>query len=792
MRGEPTSEAVSERELFAPGPSFSPPTPERARLELPAPNARGGAPAAPFRGWLWRPIRLSRQTGASALRSFASASALEVDRGILFLCVPVAMVVGVYGYLALPVEPSLAALLAATAFLAVLALLARNRRPLQLALAALLVIVLGATFARFETWRAGTKMLGGEIATRLTGSVVDIDHLANGRVRLTIDVTGTERPALRYAPQRVRVSASSLPDGVVAGSSISGPVRLFPPSGPLRPGSYDFAFESYFDRIGANGFFLGKPALTQNPAPLRLADRVRASADNFRNGIAAHIRESIGGPEGEIAAALIVGVRAGIPEPVNESLRRTGLAHILSISGLHMALVAASIMGGLRLVFAFFPDFASRHAVKKVAAGAALVTVAAYLLVSGAEVAAQRSFIMLAVMLVAVMFDRAALTMRNLAIAAIIVLAISPHEVIGPSFQMSFAATAALIGGYAAWSERRQTRVAAYAPHGLARSLLSTSAKLIAGVALTALIAGLATTIYGAWHFQRVSPLSLVANLAVTPIISIVMWASVFATAAMPFGLDGPFLSIVGGGLSAMIAISDWLSARSPLDAIGTVPAGAVAAFTLALLVATLATTRLRLAAIPLALLGLAMLVTRTMPDILIAEDGRLVGVRGADGSLAVNRARPNAFTTSDWQRAVRAGTVVKPGSKPQDTNNAAQFQCKDKVCTLAHPSGVTIVHAEQAAAARRFCEVSAIVITSDATVARPCRSGQARVITARELAQRGASAIRLEAGASGPLARISFAVSQPYRPWHDQRRFSREARGIAPYEPQKKAAKSE
>ena len=166
----------------------------------------------------------------------------------------------------------------------------------------------------------------------------------------------------------------------------------------------------------------------------------------------------IGGAEGEIAAALVAGVRAGIPEDVNEALRRTGLAHILSISGLHMALVAATIMTVLRLGFAFFPDFASRRPVKKYAAERRAVALAVYLFISGSAVAAERSFIMIGVMLIAMLFDRAALTMRNLAISAIVIIVVSPHEVAGPSFQMSFAATAALIGAYAAWSERRRAQ----------------------------------------------------------------------------------------------------------------------------------------------------------------------------------------------------------------------------------------------------------------------------------------------------------------------------------------------
>ena len=492
------------------------------------------------------------------------------------------------------------------------------------------------------------------------------------------------------------------------------------------------------------------------------------------------MRDRVDGPEGEIAAALIVGVRAGIPEPVNESLRRTGLAHILSISGLHMALVAASIMGGMRLAFACFPLFASRWPVKKFAAATALTGVAAYLLVSGAEVAAQRSFIMLAVMLVAVMFDRAALTMRNLAISALVVIAISPHEVVGPSFQMSFAATAALIGGYAAWSERRQGK-ATVVHHGVGRIIASKATKIVVGVALTALIAGLATTIYGAWHFQRVSPLSLVANLAVTPIISLVMWAGVFAAVAMPFGLDGPLLAVMEWGLAMMLSVADWLSARSPIDAIGLVPVSAVVILTLTLLVATLATTRIRLAALPLAALGLYLLADRPLPDVLVSEDGRLVAVRTPDGNLAVNRARPNGFTIDDWQRALVAGEVVKP-SDGDGGDGTSRFACADGLCSMVHSSGAMILYVEDAANVAANCETAALIIVSDASARNPCGRTQARVLTARELAQRGTAAARIEKTPQGFEIKTDFAVRQPYRPWHDHRRFSRAARGLAPY----------
>ncbi|MHA6642262.1 ComEC/Rec2 family competence protein [Mesorhizobium sp. A623] len=393
----------------------------------------------------------------------AAASITELDRGVVFLLVPVFLAIGVALYFSLDAEPGFLQPVALVCALAGVAFLSRARPLPYLCLTAALLCSLGFLAAKIETWRAGTQTMGSEISTSLTGRVVSVDQMETGRVRLTLDVLSTARPTLRYAPERVRLSARTIPQGVTAGSVLNGYVRLLPPTGPVRPDSYDYSFQSYFDGIGASGFFLSNPKRVAS-ASMPVSARVASAIENAREAIAGRIRQSVGGPEGEIAAALIVGVRAGIPDAINEAMRKTGIYHIISISGLHMALVAGTIMLLLRGGFALFPDFSSRRPVKKYAAAAALFSIAAYLAISGVVVAAERSFIMLAVMLLAVLFDRAALTMRNLAISAIAVIVVSPHEVVGPSFQMSFAATAALVGAYAGWSDYRSGRAGGKVP----------------------------------------------------------------------------------------------------------------------------------------------------------------------------------------------------------------------------------------------------------------------------------------------------------------------------------------
>ncbi|MCO6050570.1 ComEC family competence protein [Mesorhizobium sp. RP14(2022)] len=554
--------------------------------------------------------------------------AIEEDRGILFLLGTVALGFGAVLYFLAPFEPPLwLPVLAVVAAMSVLWRLALGRAS-TLAVVTLLLISVGALAGKLETLRHSTRVIGSEISTKLTAQVVQIERMANGRTRLTLDVVSTERPKLRYAPERVRVSARKVPDGVRAGSLVSGIVRLMPPSGPVRPGGYDFSFESYFDGIGASGFFLRDPELL--PDDPRHPAGWQGALENARARIADRIAGTIGGTEGQIAAALVVGIRAGIPEDVNEVLRKTGLAHILSISGLHMALVAGIALGSLRFVLALFPAHASRHAVRKVASAGALALLTGYFFFSGGDVAAQRSYVMLAVILLAVMFDRAALTMRNLAIAAGITILFAPHEVMGPSFQMSFAATAALIAAYGWWVDRQRMR--SHSPPG-DRGVISSAVHwlgvVVAGGAATSLVAGSATLLFSAYHFQRASPFGVVANLAVMPLVSIlVMPFCLLGMILMPFGLDWLAWAVVGFGLKAMLVVAAWCASYTPRDAIGLVPTVTLAVGTVALIVFASATTRLRHLSVPLLLVaGLGMTI-RSTPDLYISEDAKLVGMR--------------------------------------------------------------------------------------------------------------------------------------------------------------------
>lgn len=734
-----------------------------------------------------------------------AAAELEWARGIGFLLLCFAFALGAITYFNLGFEPSFVLLSGALLILLGAIISTRRNFLLQLMLIGLAGFASGLMAGKVETSRLATRIIGDDINTEISGRLVSIEEQAAGRFRLTVDIHSTARPKLRYAPDRIRATARKVPEGLKPGDQVKGSVRLMPPSGPVRPGSYDFAFRSYFDGLGAIGFFMRDPVLIETDKVPTIAERAADWIESLRMIIAAKTRAAIGGAEGEIAAALIAGVRAGIPEPVNEDLRITGLAHVLSISGLHMALVAGTCMGGLRLGFAFFPNFSSRYPVKKYTAALSILALSFYLLLAGDQVAATRSFLMLAIMLAAILFDRAALSLRNLALAGLLILIITPHEIMGPSFQMSFAATAALIAGYQAWGARKKTdRQIDLGEKSLWRRGMRFAYYSAIGLCATSILAGLATTIFGIYHFLRVSPLTLVANLATMPLVSIfVMPFAVIATLAMPFGLEFLPLKVMGFGLKLMMDIAHWIAVRSPVDHVGMMPKSAFLLLSLGLVIACITTTWLRLFSLPLVLIGLFILVTRDIPAGMISEDARLVAIESAEDALATNRRRPNGFTINDWRSSLDRPLVLQPkfektkpasaknaNASPEPTGRGPQFSCTEDLCTIQHHSGTRIAWLASSDLIQKICAEADLIIVEDATVASECTAGNALIVSKRDLAIHGSALIDLTEKRGKLAIELKHAISLPYRPWHDHRRFSRAARGMAPYKrPERPAA---
>ncbi len=747
----------------------------------------------------------------AAYRLAARALNTEVEFATPFLFVPVLLGGGALLYFTAGFEPDWSALVLA-AMIAAAGIRLGSSRPLaSLVFWAGLLIVAGALAGKIETWRASTPMLGSAVTTTVNGTIAALEHQEGDRARITIDITSTAKPKLRYAPQRVRLVLRKPPNALKPGMKIAGRARLLPHAGPVHPRGFDFAFHNYFRGIGAVGFFLGQPRAWQDRARIGGLG-LSTELERARGWLTARIKSRIDGPEGEIAAALITGAKAGIPEQVNETLRRTGLAHILSISGLHMALVAGTVMALLRFSFALFPEFASRHPVRKYAAAAALLTVFVYLFMSGAGIATQRSFLMLAVMLAALILDRPAITMRNLAIAAIIIILLQPHEVAGPSFQMSFAATAALVAVYTAWSTRRSRSAAATAKVDVSSGQLALWGRqlrfYVTTLAVTSLVAGAATAIFSVWHFQRLAPLGLFANLAAMPVVSLlVMPSAVLGVMAIPLDLDGPAFAVMGTGICLVVTIADWFSQRSPIDAVGMIPLASLLLASAGLIVLTLPATALRLLGVPFLVTAIIFAITRPPPMVLVDEHAKMIAVRRADDGLSLNTGKPRKFVLKIWLKASAAIAHFGPArhgearlTEATVAAGAGEFVCDRALCAVQLPNGAVVAHAKNAGDARQACRFARLIVIQSATAlpdicstARVSNSSKAIILTARDLARKGAAAVSIAtvardsqvgSGRNGHRAYaidIRHAISMPWRPWHAHRAYSREARGLAP-----------
>lgn len=685
----------------------------------------------------------------------------------------------------------------------------------------------GLCAAEFESLRRDVTIMDGPVVTTITGIVTAREIDDAGDWRYTVRLTSTDDPQIGRPPERVRLLARSDHRPVGIGEAITGLARIAPPSGPAVPGSFDFAYYAYYRGLGAYGFFYGAPERTTLMAgPNSLAVSLRREVRELRETIAFRLRDVIGGDAGAVAAAMTVSDRRAISGETIEAFRVTGLAHILSISGLHMSLAAAIMFTGLRLGFSFFPVLVQRIPVKKLAAAGALMSSSFYLVISGAVISAQRAWIMVAIMLVAVVLDRAALTLRNVAIAAILIALISPSAVSGPGFQMSFAATAALIAAYGAWARRSDGENPALSSSSTGGWVLW-AWRFVAGLAATAVIAGAATGIFSAHHFHRMAGYGIVANVAAMPIISVlVMPFATLGLLAMPFGLERPFLLVMGWGLESVIRIAHAIAGRGADFATGQMPLSVTALLTTALAIAVLMRSRLRWAALLPGLAALAIMIADPprRPDILIEEEGRLVAISSAD-RLASNRMRPSDFIFDQWLSATRRTSHLAPADLSEIVNAAGsatkgapviatavsalrergterRFYCLDDAfCIASLGRNILVVTLEDPAYTGAACDVATLVVTPAKLDMRRCRSG-ALLLTASLLRQSGAAALYLQGERSGESSqspidprtpdepashaalRIETAVSGAVRPWTLHRYYDwRERDFTEPYE---------
>ncbi|MCA0401031.1 MAG: ComEC family competence protein [Proteobacteria bacterium] len=686
-----------------------------------------------------------------------------------FLWLPVAFGLGILAYFAAAEEPARWAgpALAAFSLLFYLRLPESAGAFSRAILLGVTVAATGFSAASLRTASVATPMLERDFFGEIKGFIETLDD-TGARFRLTIAPSAMEGITPKKLPGRLRVGMASQP-GIAPGDHIVLRVRLSPPAEAAMPGGYDFRREAFFRGIGGVGYATGRLELAPAPREAPLALRFNARIDSWRNAMTARIARAIGGEAGALSAALVTGKRGLISEETNEDLRASGLYHIVSISGLHMVLAAGVLFWLVRALLAASPAVALRYPVKKIAALCAMAGASFYCVFSGSEVATERSLIMTLVMLGAILVDRPALAMRNLALAALLVMAREPESLLGPSFQMSFAAVASLIAANQIWRDRRSPRAVLHS-RGLVERLLLALLVAFAGIVVTTLVATLATAPFSAFHFHRLNPYGLIGNSLAIPLVSlIVMPAAVAGTLLVPFGFDGLIWRLMGEGVAGVLIVAEKVAAiENASFPVARMPGFSFALLVFALLLAVGFRTRLRaLAILPLGVWGIT-LQAAPLPDLLVDSSGRMVLIRGEGGQYRLlSVGSPRRFTLSQWLPA------LGDARRPEDRSLREGIACDRAGCVGRLMDGRIVVLSNTLQALREDCRRADIVITPVEAPA-PCEGK--RVLDKAHFQRFGAS--RIFSTNPNEWRVTSSLAPEQMRPW---RRVSSPLQASAP-----------
>lgn len=699
-------------------------------------NDPGRAGAAPLSTLFARAPSLERLTTLALEEAKAQA-----DRW--FLWTPAAFGGGCAIYFALKVEPALwlGMVLAAAGLVLAWAARALSRKRTVVILASLLAFAAcGFLAVELRTWSVGAPVVWQRSAVTIEGWVVDVAGPGSGgKGRLLIAPYRVSGLARRELPAQVRVTVS--PQSLIGpGEAVRLRAVIGPPPEPASPGAYDFARDSFFQSVGAVGFSLSDPMVVAGPKPPPGLS-IQLAVNAARWSLARRMIDDMGAAEGGVAVAMTTGHEAWLTQDEVAAMRDSGLAHILSISGVHMAIVGGFVFLVFRTLIAAWPWLALRVSGKKVAAGAALLATGVYLIVSGAPPPAVRSAVTLSVAFIAILADRRAISMHALALAALIVLALQPEAVIQPGFQMSFAATAALIALAEVWP-RPPKEINTPWP---IRAVQNLGAWVLAGIAVS-VAASLATDPIAIQNFNRIALYGVPSNLLMEPLSTFLIMPALAAGALLEcFGCGGWLLDVAGFGILLLNRLAAAVAAWP--HAVWIIPSAPEIALPIAfygILWLCLWRGRLRLLALPAAM---AVLIWPRPPTPVAWVAADAGGAAVAAGRQAVwLRPEAKTFDADLWSR--RRGLI-----EPQNPEAVmkSHFDCDHRRCLPKSDDPVRLAawwtrRTPSAADMARLCDGADIVVLRGDAMPFACRD--ALMLTGSDFARGGS--VEIYRAASG------------------------------------------
>ncbi|WP_300297137.1 ComEC/Rec2 family competence protein [Ferrovibrio sp.] len=711
---------------------------------------------------LWRRFAAGLTAGWRDLRGFDAVTCFLAERERWFLWLPALLGGGIAIYFLLPVEPPVLPLRLGIAALALAVLLTRWQALWHLPLLLLLTMLCGLWLGAERSAAVSAPVLQRPSgAIWLEGRVIEVEPRDAGH-RLLLDDLLLPGFSVAETPQRLRITLRRDGELLWPGDRLRLRAMLLPPPEPAMPGAFDFARYAWFRQIGGVGYAISTPEAMPAQEETGWHDAAMLGLSGLRQDWTRRISAQSEGAGGAIATALMTGVRGPIPDHVDAAFRDSGLAHILSISGLHLTLVAGLLFFLVRAALALNPALALRYPIKKWAAGAALLGALAYTLLSGAALPTLRALLMIALALLAVMLDRRAITLRAVAWAALLLLIIWPDSLLDPGFQMSFAAVTALVAAFEDMASRLMRWRQQAGPLRIALLWLF-------GVMAASFVAGLGSSLFAAYHFNRVADYALVANLLAAPLVDFfIMPLVVLAFILMPLGLEVLALTPMVWGVDLLIALAQWVASWP--DTVGTVPAmpnWGLSAVALGGLWLCLWRRRWRWLGIIGLCAGALSPWLVAQPDMLVSGEGRLLAARSGDGRFYLSRTPPRGFAAETWWERLGAPPLYPwPTLRRNETDGSVgadgSLRCDPAGCSWRH-AGFLVALPQQPHAITEDCRHADVVIAARMPVRYRCPSAKV-VIDRNDLWRGGTHALYLDRETG--IRVVTVAQRRGRRPW--------------------------
>lgn len=596
---------------------------------------------------------------------------------------------------------------------------------------ALFWIALGFAAAEVRTHLVAAPMLQQRTPpVEIRGTIDKIENLESGR-RVTLrDLEYlSDWRTKNQLPRKVRIKlkASDMEKALTVGSRVDIRAMLLPLSPPVMPGAYDFQRHLFFMGIGATGFALDETSVIEEARKNTFFENLRAS---LRKNIHAHIADK---DAAGMTTALLYGEDQSISKETYEDMRRSGLAHLIAISGLQVTLVTGFLFFVVRYFLAAIPYVALRYPIKKITALIAMLGALFYMqLIGDNNIPAARAVIMAVVAMAAIMLDRDPFTLRLVAFAAAVVLFLRPESLLSPSFQLSFAAMVGLISFYEVtrdWWLRQGIEARWYKKIFL---------YILGSMAMT-VVATISTAPFALYHFLSTPLLTgVLANLVAVPLSSFVtMPAAVIGAFLIPLGLEKIPFQIAGLSVRAILdfadILADWpLSVFSmnawAVEALGLISFGA--------LWIAIWKGYIRLAGVLPILIAFSSIAGTPRADILISANGKLYAVRDQEQKLIVSSKTAEKFVRDHW--------VKREGAEGHDffaRGREGAMSC-DAIACIYRAKGKTVSFLKSASALETDCEAADIVVAPFFRVDRKFCAAPDVVIDKTDLKKRGAHAV--------------------------------------------------